>query len=105
MSGCLYKIFEDESVVKAYLGQVYEQASYTLHHIYRVKLSTENSAMAMLWDILGLPKLLAASHQRFPWLKQFGTHYQKSENSIVNYANCTLFKKRVFHFLNAFVKL
>ena len=65
MSGCLYKIFEDESVVNACLGLVYEQASYTLHHIYRVKLFTENSAMARLWEFLGLPKLLAAYHQIF----------------------------------------
>ena len=32
--------------------QICEQASYTLHHINRVKLFTENSAMARLWDIL-----------------------------------------------------
>ena len=70
-------IFEDESVVKAYLGQVHEQASYTLHHINRVKLFTEHSAMARLWEFLGLPKLLAAYHQIIPWLKQFGNSYQR----------------------------
>ena len=32
--------------------QICEQASYTLHHINRAKLFTENSAMARLRDIL-----------------------------------------------------
>ena len=32
--------------------QICEQASYTLHHIDRAKLFTENSAMARLGDIL-----------------------------------------------------
>ena len=32
--------------------QICEQASYTLHHIIRAKLFTENSAMARLRDIL-----------------------------------------------------
>ena len=32
--------------------QICEQASYTLHHINRAKLFTENSAMARIRDIL-----------------------------------------------------
>ena len=32
--------------------QICEQASYTLHHLNRAKLFTENSAMARLRDIL-----------------------------------------------------
>ena len=40
------------NVKKSVQEQIREQTSYTLHHIDRAKLFTENSAMARLRDIL-----------------------------------------------------
>ena len=40
------------SVVPSVKEQICEQASYTLHHINRAKLFTENSAMARIRDTL-----------------------------------------------------